>query len=127
MHTTTGVPFDPFGGGAGTVVTKKLLGTLGNRHEAHDALVLTHEATGPSVEVDPHGLSKTAHNVEGQAESPRCCPSDCLLVFFLLVAFAECFRALECPQEQSGQPGVLFQHTCHAAAHLCFDGAEHLS
>ena len=86
------------------------------------------DAVGPGVEVNAHGLGEAAHYVEGERKSRGCGFGDGFFVGLVVLFLIFCNRggALERPQEERGQAGVLFQCSGQAVARLRLCGAENL-
>ena len=86
------------------------------------------DTAGPGVEVNAHWLSEAAHHVEGESKPRGRCLGDgffvSIVVLFLI--FCNRGRALERPQEERGQAGVLFQRAGQTVARLRLCGVEHL-
>ena len=86
------------------------------------------DAVGPGVEVNAHGLGEAAHYVEGEGKARGRGLGDGVFVGLVVLLLIFCNRggALERPQEERGQAGVLFKCAGQAITRLGLCGAEHL-
>ena len=128
---------EPRGHGLRAVLAEELLRALGDRQQAHDALLRLDDAAFPLGKVDAERLREAAHDVEDQREALGLAAGGALFVVVLvgrllvlaLVARGVrrlAVRALERPEEERREPRVLLDGAGRAVAGLGLGGAEHL-
>ena len=128
---------EPRGHGLRAVLAEELLRALGDRQQAHDALLRLDDAAFPLGKLDAERLREAAHHVEDQREALGLAAGGALFVVVLVgrlfvLALVACVlrrlavRALERPEEQRREPRVLLDGAGRAVAGLGLGGAEHL-
>src|SRR5207244_11312288 len=113
----------------GAIVAEQLLRALGDRQQPDDALLGLDDPAFPLRQLDPEWLGKPAHNIENQGEALRLPARGALFILiFLFILLGRLFvltlrvvrsfdvRALERPEEQRREPGILFYRPGGAVA-----------